>query len=218
MQTTPTTSLPHVLKVLTCLLILKIIVVVILSYRDYMPPNFGSDFLHGRGSYFAGCYRWAFYAHITSGPCSLLLGMILINQRFRQRFSMWHRSLGRIQVLCVLCLVTPSGLWMACYAETGAIAGFGFAALAAATATCVVFGWRSAVKRRFAEHRRWMLRCFVLLCSAVVLRLIGGLAKFFAVEAEWVYPIAAWTSWLVPLVAFEWRNVAVLSSRGGLFK
>ena len=218
MQKAQSTSQLRVLKLLVCLLILKVTISVILNYRDYMPPDFESDFLRGRELYFSGSYQWAFYTHIASGPCSLILGMILLSERFRRRFSKWHRYLGRIQTVCVLLLVTPSGLWMAGYAETGAIAGLGFAALAVATGMCVTLGWRSAVKRRFAEHRRWMLRCFVLLCSAVVLRLIAGLTTVAAFEAEWVYPLAAWTSWLVPLLALEWRNAVVLSSRVGLFR
>ena len=114
------------------------------------------------------------------------------------------RSLGRIQGASVLLLVAPSGLWMAFYAETGAIAGAGFASLAVATGMCVALGWRSAMKQRFAEHQHWMLRCFVLLCSAVVLRLIGGATTVAGVDAAWVYPLAAWTCWLVPLMAYEW--------------
>ena len=106
-----------------------------------------------------------------------------------------------------------SGLWMARYAEAGAIAGTGFAALAVVTGICVALGWRSVVTRRFAEHQRWMLRCFILLCSAVVLRVIGGLTIVTGVESEWSYPLAAWTSWLLPLMAYEvirfanWRAV-----------
>ena len=137
------------------MLICKIVVGVLLSYRDYMPPNFESDFLQGRAHYFFGGYQWAFYTHITSRPCSLILGMILTSEQFRRRFPTWHRYLGRIQVACVLLLVTPSGLWMSFYAETGAVAGAGFAALAAATGMCVALGWRSAMNRRFAAHQRW---------------------------------------------------------------
>ena len=207
-----TTTLQRILMLLVCVLICKIVVGVLLNYRDFMPPDFESDFLQGRAHYFFGSYQWAFYAHISSGPCSLILGMILISEQFRVRFTTWHRYLGRIQVACVLLLVAPSGLWMAFYAETGAIAGAGFAALAVATGMCVALGWRSAMKRRFAAHQCWMLRCFVLLCSAVVLRLIGGVSTFAGVEAAWVYPLAAWTCWLVPLTAYElnrclWRRL-----------
>jgi Predicted membrane protein (DUF2306) len=60
--------------------------------------------------------------------------------------------------------------------------------------------------RRFADHRRWMWRCYLLLCSAVVLRLIGGLATVTGVTAPWLDPVANWMSWLTPLAAFELRE------------
>jgi Predicted membrane protein (DUF2306) len=196
-------TLPRVLMLVASLLIGKVTVSVILNYPDYFPPNFGSDFLRGRERYFSGWYHWAFYTHIASGPVSLVLGMILVSERFRLRLPTWHRYLGRIQVGCVLLLVSPSGLWMAYHAAAGPVAGVGLAVLAGATAISVALGWRSAVKRRFPEHRRWMWRCFLLLCSAVVLRLVGGLGTIAGVSAAWFDPLATWMSWLVPLTVFE---------------
>ncbi len=190
-------------KLLASLLILKIIVGTIVSYRDYMPPNFEAIFLEGRESYFFREYQWAFYPHILSGPCSLLLGMLLISARFRQRYPKWHRVLGRTQVACVLLVVAPSGLWMAWYAAMGPVAGVGFALLAIATGLTVALGWRAAAVRRFDVHRRWMQRCFVLLCSAVVIRVNGGIGLVAGIEVEWFYVQTAWTSWLVPLLVWE---------------
>jgi GAF domain-containing protein len=95
---------------------------------------------------------------------------------------------------------------MAYHAAAGPIAAVGLAGLALATAICVSLGARSAVMRRFVDHRHWMWRCYVLLCSAVVLRLIGGLATVTEVAAPWFYPLATWMSWLVPLSAFELRE------------
>jgi peptidoglycan biosynthesis protein MviN/MurJ (putative lipid II flippase) len=142
-----------------------------------------------------------------------LLGIILISEQFRLRFPTWHRYLGRIQVPCVLFLVTPSGLWMAYYAEAGPIAGVGLAVLAVATGICVALGWRSAVKRRFADHRRWMWRVFLLLCSAVVLRMIAGLATVTGFTAAWLDPLATWMSWLVPLSVFELSELGKRNAR-----
>ena len=42
-------TLPRILKLLVCVLICRVTAGVFLSYRDYMPPNFESDFLQGRG-------------------------------------------------------------------------------------------------------------------------------------------------------------------------
>lgn len=203
MQSILSTRQQRIVKLLTCLLILKVVVVVLLSYVDYIPPNFGSGFLRGRRSYFWGGYAWAFYVHIFSGPCSLVCGLVLVSDRFRMRFTGWHRRLGRIQVANVLLLVTPSGLWMAFYAEAGVVAGVSLGMLALATGLCVAIGWRSAVRRQFDQHRRWMLRCYVLLCSAVVLRLMGGLGTVAGIEAQWYNPFISWACWLLPLATLE---------------
>jgi hypothetical protein len=203
MQKISSFTLPQVLTILAALLIWKVTLSVVIDYRNYIPPNFASDFLRGRESYFWGAYGWAFYTHLVSGPSSLILGTILVSDRFRRTFPTWHRRFGRVQAACVLLLLAPSGLWMAYYAATGAIAAAGLGSLAIATAACVALGWRSAVMRRFANHRRWMWRTFILLCSAVVLRMIGGLATVANFDAPWLYPLATWASWLAPLLVFE---------------
>ena len=189
-------------------LVAKVTLAVVLNYRVYLPPDFGSDFLRGREGYFWGPYHLAFYVHIASGPVALLLGLILIGERFRLRFPAWHRALGRVQVPWVLLLVVPSGLWMAYYTAAGPVGAAGLAALAVATGACAGLGWRSAIRRRFADHRRWMWRTFLLLGSAVVLRVIGGLATVLGVDVAWFDPLAIWISWLAPLAAFEGIELA----------
>ena len=196
----------RLLAVLSVLLIGKVFIAILSNYHDYFPPNFSSEFLRGRERDFLGAYPWPFYIHILSGPVTLALGLILVSDRFRTRFPACHRSLGRIQVVCILLLVTPSGLWMARHAAAGPVGGIALASLAVATAACAAMGARSAMARRFADHRRWMWRCYLLLCSAVVLRLIGGLATVAQVAMPWIDPLANWVSWLGPLAVFELRE------------
>jgi len=170
MRAVATRTLERLLTAAAALLVLKVTGSVVLGYRSYLPPDFDAGFLLGREGYFFGAYQWAFYAHLVSGPLTLLAGTLLVSDRVRRRVPRFHRLLGRLQVACILLVLTPSGLWMAWYAVTGAVAGAGLAVLAVATAAGASFGWRSAVARRFDEHRRWMWRTYVLLCSAVVKR------------------------------------------------
>jgi hypothetical protein len=200
--------LRRILIGLAVALIVKVTISVVSNYHNYFPPNFTSDFLRGRENQFPGVYEWAFYTHILSGPVTLILGLILIAERSRAGYPRWHRYLGRLQVACVLLLVTPSGLYMARFAAAGPVGSAALATLAIATATCASLGAWSAVRRRFADHRRWMWRCYLLLCSAIVLRLIGGLATVTGMTAPWVDPLATWMCWLVPLSAFELREWA----------
>jgi hypothetical protein len=192
-----------ILTFLATLLMVKILIVILIGYRDYLPATFESGFLAGREAYFYGVYRWVFTLHIVSGPCSLILARVLISQAFRLRYTKVHRCMGRIQTALVLMAVAPSGLWMAFYSDYGPWAAAGFAGLALATGTTVFLGWRAAVQRRFADHRRWMMRCFWLLASAIILRLLGGAASLLDWDSAWTYPASAWLSWLGPLIVYE---------------
>jgi hypothetical protein len=212
------TSYRRVLAVLTALLIVKVTAAVVWNYRNYLPPDFDADFLQGRESYFFDGYQWAFYAHIASGPVALLAGLLLVSDRFRMRRPAWHRALGNFQIANVLVLLAPSGLWMAFYPASGTVAGLSFASLSLATAACAALGWRAAMQRRFVDHRRWMLRTFVLLCSAVTLRLAAGLATVIGVQSAWFDPVAAWACWIVPMAIYELITHGAtrgLSSRAG---
>jgi uncharacterized membrane protein len=197
--------LTTVLRCLAVVLILRVLATILANYPDYFPPNFESLFLQGREATFVGVYRPAFYVHIFSGPIVLFNGLILLSETVRRRHGGLHRVLGRVQVVVLLVFVLPTSVVMARHAFGGWPAGLSFLALSVATAWCAIVGVVHARARRFDRHRRWMLRCYILICSAVVLRLMSGAAGLVGVaNPEAAYIAAAWCSWLLPLTAYEW--------------
>jgi uncharacterized membrane protein len=196
--------LPTVLRWLAVVLILRVLATILANYPDYFPPNFDSLFLQGREASFHGAYVAAFYVHIFSAPFVLFNGLVLMSEYVRRRHGSWHRWLGRAQVIVLLLLVLPSSAVMSRHAFGGWPAGVSFLLLSAATATCAVLGVVHARHHRYALHRRWMLRTYILICSAVALRLISGTAGLIGVPSpESAYICAAWSSWLLPLAAYE---------------
>ena len=192
-------------------LLAKVLLTIVYEYRWYFPPNFeDSAFLTGRQEYFDGVYRAAFYGHIISGPVAVVLGFILLISGGRLRVRRLHRWLGRSQFLIVMLVIVPSGLVMATHAFTGPIAGWGFASLSLATGACMVIAVQQARSRKFASHRRWATRCFILLCSPLLLRLMSGAVIVFQLESDLTYRLSAWLSWLIPLAIYEawWRRSA----------
>ncbi len=189
---------------LAVVLILRVLATILANYPDYFPPHFDSLFLQGREATFTGVYRPAFYVHIFSGPVVLLNGLILLSESVRRRHRGLHRWLGRVQVVVLLLFMLPSGVVMSRHAFGGWPAGLSFLLLSAATAICAIAGVVHARRRRHDRHRRWMHRAYVLICSAVVRRLISGAAGLVGVPSpEGAYVVAAWCSWLLPLVVFE---------------
>jgi hypothetical protein len=196
--------LTTVLRWLAAVLILRVLALILANYPDYFPPNFDALFLQGREATFGGAYRVAFYVHIFSAPLVLLNGLILLSEYVRLRHRGWHRRLGRAQVVVLLLFVLPSSVVMSRHAFGGWPAGLSFVLLSSATASCAIVGVVHARRRRYVQHRRWMLRCYVLICSAVALRLISGAAGLAGVTTpEHAYIVAAWSSWLLPLAAYE---------------
>jgi hypothetical protein len=194
-------------RVVVAVLLLKVLLAILVEYRWYFPANFDSAFLTGRRESFQGLYAGAFYAHIVSGPLTILLGAFLMSRALHNRFHSLHRWAGRGQALLIFAVLVPSGLVMATEAFAGPVAGYGFAALAIATAASMAMAVRHACARRIALHRRWASRCFVLLISPLLLRLVSGVLIVMQWESEWAYRLNAWCSWLVPLIVFEvwWR-------------
>jgi Predicted membrane protein (DUF2306) len=193
-----------VLRWLAVVLILRVLASILANYSDYFPPNFDSLFLQGREATFTGTYVPAFYVHIFSGPVVLFIGLIQLSDRFRRRHRAWHRRLGWVHIVVLLVFVLPSAAVMSQHAFGGWPAGLSFILLSASTATCAMVGVINACRRRYDQHRRWMLRSHILICSAVFLRLISGMAGLAGVSSpELAYIVAAWSSWLIPLAAYE---------------
>jgi hypothetical protein len=196
--------LTTVLRWLAVVLILRVLATILANYADYFPPNFDSLFLQGREATFTGIYRPAFYVHIFAGPVVLLGGLIQLSEYVRRHHGGLHRVLGRVQVFVLLLFVLPSSVVMSRHAFGGWPAGLSFLLLSAATAGCAIAGVVHVRRRRFDQHHRWMLRSYVLICSAVALRLISGAAGLVGVPSpEGAYIVAAWGSWLVPLATCE---------------
>ena len=57
-----------------------------------------------------------------------------------------------------------------------------------------------------------MTRCYLLLCSAIVLRVFSGLATVMGCDALWTYPMFAWMSSVVPLTVYEVGRIKVLTA------
>jgi hypothetical protein len=205
-------------------LLAKVLVSIVYEYRRYFPPDFDAAFLTGREATFTTTYAVAFYTHIIAGPLTLLLGAFLMSSGAKKRFARMHRVAGRVQVALVLLALVPSGLVMARQAFAGPIAGAGFTALSVATGGTALAAMAYALQQKFASHQRWATRCYVLLVSPLLLRLVSGFLIVMQRESAWAYCANAWLSWLVPWAVLEaWlvsrranRPREIVHSRGPL--
>lgn len=152
--------------------------------------------------------------HVAGAATALMIAPFQFIARFRARRSGVHRLLGRVYVIG--CMVGgASGFLLALGSSSGPVATVGFGGLAIFWLVTTGQGWRSAVARRFAAHREWMIRSFALTLAAVTLRLylpLPGLLGIDPLDGYRAISILCWAPNL--LLAEVWiRRTRAQSAR-----
>ena len=198
---------------LIVILFARVLILIVAEYHSYFPADFDSAFLTGRREFFDGIYSVAFYAHIISGPLTLVMVFFLLISGASGRWMRVHRQTGLVMVWLVVLVMAPSGLVMATHAYTGAIAGWGFALLSLVTSFSALATKRHALAGNSSCHRVWATRLFICMCSPLLLRLISGVVIVLQQESELTYRLSAWCSWIFPLAFYEFWRLSMNVSR-----
>lgn len=140
--------------------------------------------------------------HVSGGVSMIVLGAVALFISWTRRLFRHHRWIGRAYLLLgsmAACLVfvlgviaphDPKSLYIA--TDTLALTWLAVAAM----------GWRAARNRRFASHREWMIRSYVLSWTFVGCRLATMINFYPWLGIEGV-TAAVWVNWIVPLVICE---------------
>lgn len=158
----------------------------------------------------------ALVAHILFGTVALIACCLQVWPWFRQRYPVAHRRIGRVYVfggvLPSALLAIPTSI----LGHTGVSGAAGNVLLSVLWLTTTFAGFRMARQRRYAEHRRWMIRSFALATSIVLNRLWGILAMIVvpmlpaaddaerALQLDQAFAATVWLSWVVNLLIAEW--------------
>lgn len=192
------------LRGLTAIVIFWIGLRIMMALDSYFPPDFQHGFLAGRQSYFrASMYGAGFYLHIIGAPIALLSGLTQFSRGLRSWSPRLHRLLGRTYAISVLLAAAPGGLMIGFRTFAGPSAAVCFIVMSLLVSLSTVLAWRAALQRRFTSHRRWMTRSYLLIVSAILLRLIDPALRDAGVPDELSYQWSVWLSWVPSLVLFE---------------
>jgi uncharacterized membrane protein len=186
------------------LCVVFVTLLIVATYTRYLPPDFRKGFLIDRDSYFFRTpYGVGFYAHILASPIAVICGAIQFNSALRRRAARIHRIAGRIYVLCVLLFAAPGGFIMAFGTRGGASSSGCFLVMSVSTWFFTWQAWKTAKRREFAAHRRWMWRSYLMIVSAILLRVIDPALRQSGVPELLSYQICVWLSWVPSLALFE---------------
>ena len=157
-------------------------------------------------------FRWWLLPHGMAGACALLLGPMQFSDRLRQRFTKFHRVVGRFYIAGVF-FAAPLGFYIQHFEERmGGARSFSVAAAVDAalwwltTGIALVF----ILKGKVQQHRQWMTRSFAVALVFLEVRVIlgvTGLEKLNGAFDETVVWICLAFSILFADAALQWQEL-----------
>jgi uncharacterized membrane protein len=197
---------------------LAAIVVIFLAFS--LPPYLSLDPARSRvpqPPVLGVAHFWLLVPHVLFGSVALATAVLQIWPWLRRRHPVAHRRLGRVYVFGG---VLPAGV---CALTIGAFTPYGPVTRASDVLAAILWltftlrGWRAARRRRFAGHRRWMIRSFALTASILTNRVWAAViatallpqldTTFHGDDRLFTWTVssfAAWLGWTIPLLAAEW--------------
>lgn len=149
-------------------------------------------------------WRYSFYVHVMFSVFSMFAGFTQFSDYILKRYKTFHRWMGYIYVIDVICLAGPSGLIMSFYANGTIVSKTSFVILSILWLTTTIIALYKVLQKDFAEHEKWMMRSFALTLSAITLRLMAMvLPKVIHLDAYSAYATIAWLSWTLNLAIAE---------------
>jgi uncharacterized membrane protein len=144
--------------------------------------------------------------HTLAGVIALLAGPLQFSSRIRQRYTMFHRVLGRIYVICVF-VGSFTGIALA----AGRPGLPGTSMQAAAWMVCTVAAFLTARNRQIIQHRQWMARSYAVTFTFVSSRVLnlwprywGHLGDSLAAVGVIAFTLA---SLLIVDLGLNWREL-----------
>lgn len=159
-------------------------------------------------------HRMALMTHVTCSVLAMACGILqVVLLRYRMPGAM-HRWTGRIYLLSVLGggIAALPLAWMA-WGGAANTAAFGLLAVLWMLST--VQAVRAIRNGDLATHRIWIARSFALTLAGITLRAEVGLLQLAGLAFDDAYRIAAWSCWVLNLLAVEWSRPSAANQRTG---
>ena len=191
-------------KIVVYLIILLIGGLILYVSSRYFDSNDTGGYLAGRAENIINTIRISLLFHAVASFVAIVFASTLIFFRIELIYPKLHRLTGKMVVLLVLFIIVPTGFILSFNALGGPVGKLIFTLLTILTLISISFGFYFASQRRINLHRKWMLRFFILLTSAIWLRI----NLFICFQVKWVisendYLLCAILSWLPQLLLLE---------------
>jgi uncharacterized membrane protein YozB (DUF420 family) len=140
---------------------------VVYLVSAYLPPNPATSRVPGA----TGVHYWLLVAHIFTAAVAGIAGAVQFFPVLRGKHPRLHRWVGRVYFFGGVFPSSLLALPVAVLAPMGASNQVGLVVMDLMWGLSAIAGYRAVRQRRFADHRRWMIRNYALTVASPVTRL-----------------------------------------------
>lgn len=155
--------------------------------------------------------------HVLCGTVAMVTACFQIWPAFRARHPKAHRVMGRVYVLAGVLPGGVLGIAVGVASPFGPVVRAANVTLGILWLATTIAGFRMARRRRFVEHRRWMVRSFWLTFAIITTRVASTVTGFIMYgeqmaeltgptepRAQMFTSIGVWVGMMINLVIAEW--------------
>jgi Predicted membrane protein (DUF2306) len=155
----------------------------------------------------------AFQVHALAGGVVLIIGIFQFNHSIKTRRAWLHRWGGRTYVVSAL-VASIAAVINAAFFDVSWTARLSFALLGVIWFLATANAYRLIRKRKFSQHREWMLRSFSLSLFFVAYSIWVPALAVTGLEQDTAYVIAVTLSWAFNLLGAEvWIGLTLKRTR-----
>jgi uncharacterized membrane protein len=199
------------------MLLLAIVVIAFLAFS--LPPYLTFDPARSRIPVPAEVpgYHPVLVLHVIFGSVAMVTACLQIWPWLRRRHRAAHRVIGRAYVFAGVLPAGLSAILLGVISPFGPMTRVSNVLLGLLWLGTAVAGYRAARRRRFDDHRRWMIRTFALTMSIILNRLwtvIGILVLAPRLDSAFggseialrqtIAGLASWLGWVTALLMAQW--------------
>jgi len=141
-----------------------------------------------------------FYIHVFTSMLALIAGFTQFYKKLL--YTRIHRTIGKIYILTVIFLASPSGFIIGFLANGGIIARMSFVLLALLWWHYTYMSYKYIKQKQYELHAKYMFISYALTLSAITLRLWKFIIVNYIYEIPpmELYRIISWLGWVPNLI------------------
>jgi uncharacterized membrane protein len=172
------------------------------NYISFDPADSGIAFRDGFAPHYA-----ILMAHIVSGTLAIATLPLQVWPWLRKKHPAVHRISGQVYVFAGVIPTTLLIYGLLLLASQTNASTLGAVLLTTLWLTTTILGFTTGRRRRYTEHRRWMIRSFALGIAILWTRPAFDVAfsvPELASNLDMVQTVVGWAPWLLNLAIAEW--------------